>query len=66
MCVYMFTGKVKRVMEREIPPICNPNTIYRLCVTLTKHIAILQCCHMMDLTETETCDPVDYLSGSMA
>lgn len=65
MYVYVFTGNVKRVMEREVTPIFNPNAIYRLRVTLTKHIAVLQYCRMMDLTLTETCGPVVYLSGSL-
>lgn len=53
-------------MERDIAPICNPSTIFCLCVTLTKHIVIFHYCSMMDLTFTETCGPLDCLSGSLS
>lgn len=52
-------------MERGIAPICNPSTIYRQCVTLSKHIAVSQHCRKMNLTSTEIRGPVDYLSASL-
>lgn len=64
--VCVFTEKVKRVMERGIAPICNPSTINRQCVTLSKHIAVSQHCPKMNLTSTQIWGPVDYLSASLA
>lgn len=50
--------------ERETTLICNPNTIYRMCVTLSKHIAMLHFQMMDHLTLTETCGVLIWFTGS--
>lgn len=62
VCAYVFTGDVEG--GRSLRYAIQTQSI--LCVTLTKHTAALQCCRVMDLTLTENCGPLDYLSASLA
>lgn len=43
----------------------NMQSEHNLLSILTKHIVMFHYCGMMDLTFTETCGPLDCLSGSL-